>query len=76
MWSVWQAVWLPATDPTAPIGFLRELDGTLGRVERLWKPPCTVDAHRDQPDPILGADGTPILHHWWSNPDYPQGHQP
>ena len=76
LWSCWQALWLPSIDPGAPIGFLRELDWSIGRVERLWKVPCDVDGHKPQPDPILGADGTPQLHHWWSNPNYLQGDQP
>ena len=76
LWGTWQAAWIPAIDPTAPTGFLRELDAALGRVERLWKPPCTGDSHKDQPEPLLGADGTPTLHHWWSNPNYLQGEAP
>ena len=75
LWGLWQAVWLPATDPAAPVGFLRELECSIGRVERLWKPPCTVDGHTDQTEPHVGADGTPGLHHWWSNPSYRQGEQ-
>jgi hypothetical protein len=76
LWGLWQAVWLPSTDASAPIGFLRDLDYSISRVERLWKPPCTVDAHKEQPETDLGADGTPGLHHWWSNPNYMRGARP
>jgi hypothetical protein len=72
LWFAWQHAWLPSADPNAPIGWVRELGWALDRVERLWKVPCGSDGHRDQPDPVLGADGIPALHHWWSNPNYPE----
>jgi hypothetical protein len=71
LWMHWQAVWLPATDATAPVGFLRELEWSIGRVERLWKTSCSPDAHT-APAPVpAGSAGTPDLHDWWSNPNYP-----
>ena len=71
LWWHWQTVWLPGTDGTAPVSFLRELEWALGRCERLWKPPCTTDRHKPQPDPTADAHGTPSWRQWWSNPGYP-----
>ena len=78
LWLHWQAVWLPATDATAPISFLRELEWSLNRIDRLWKPPCTTDAHKPQPAIAYGpgADATPDLHRWWSNDTYNTEEQP
>lgn len=70
LWLHWQACWLPSIDPQAPVGFLRELEWSLGRVERLWKPSCTPDTHRPAPQAVAAAVGTPELHRWWSNPNY------
>ena len=68
LWMVWQAGWLPGVDPGAPVAFLRELDWALSRIERLWRPACTATEHKPTPPQRTGAEGTPDLHPWWSNP--------
>lgn len=73
LWFVWQAAWLPATDQQAPIGFLRELDWTTGRVERLYRISCSSSEHKPQVEVEAGAVGPYELHQWWSNPSYPEG---
>lgn len=76
LWLHWQAVWLPGVDPTGPSEFLRELDWSLSRVERLWRTPCSTDQHRPQPVVVSTCVGTPELHPWWSNTNYPKGPDP
>lgn len=73
LWLVWQAAWLPATDALAPIGFLRELDWSIGRVERLWRLSCTPSEHKTQVEVAAGAVGPYEIHPWWNNPSYPEG---
>jgi hypothetical protein len=70
LWLFWQAVWLPATDATAPIGFLRELEFAHARIERLYKPSCNPGEHTSPAPVVLRTTGTPDLHRWWSNPNY------
>lgn len=76
LWLNWQSVWLPCTDAAAPIGFLRELDWAIGRIERLWKTPCTAGNHKNIVPITIPSTGEPELHPWWSNPNYPGEEQP
>lgn len=66
----WQSCWIPATDPSLPVAFMRELDWALGRIDRYWKVPCDSTEHKDPADIKFSSTGIPHLTSWWSNPDY------
>ena len=70
LWFLWQHCWLPAADPTMPVGFLRELDASLSRIERHWKVPCDANEHKDPKTPMYRSSGVPAWRAWWSHPDF------
>lgn len=70
LWFLWQHCWLPAADPTMPVAFLRELDASLSRIERLWKVPCAANDHKTPKTPMYRSSGVPTWREWWSHPDF------
>ncbi len=70
LFFLWQHSWIPAQNASLPIGFLRELDWSLGRIERYWKVPCDQTEHKAQAPVTFTTSGVPTMRAWWSNPDY------
>lgn len=70
LWFLWQHCWLPAADPTMPVSFLRELDWSLGRIDRHWKVPCDTDTHKEPQAPPYRSTGTASWRAWWSHPGF------
>ncbi len=70
LFYLWQLAWLTATDPAHPIGFHREFDQALSRIERRWKVPCDTTRHVEPTRVRLHADRDHGWPSWWSNPNF------
>ena len=66
----WQHSWLPAREATMPAAFMRELDLTLNRIDRLWKVPCDATTHNDPAPVQFASNGVPSWTKWWSHPQF------
>lgn len=70
LFFLWQHCWIPSTDPSLPVSFLREFDWALGRIERYWKVPCDATEHKEPAEVTFKSSGVPQWSAFWSNPDF------
>lgn len=66
----WGAAWLPGMDPAAPLGFLRDLDGSLARIENRWQIPCRQGEHTELGQSPPSEPHTERIARWWSNHEF------